>query len=243
MTFMPMAEPRSCGSGRLWHFTSMSQWALRPSSVSRPNLRHEAGDAAHQLQHAAVAVAAGTQHAVGVHHGGGFRPAEDIALSGLVAHLLQIAGAGVAVVGGDAQLAELLLVARLLGVHDLAEHDVLQQAGGHVFVQRTGIGGEFLAAGQSGLDETVVQVVDRLHHRQTEGDDGVAVLTGDGHHALRAEGVAVHDQCFDHLGHRLALRAVQQRLLLRCQLHKTTSFVQNGVLLPLLYQRGTGKST
>ena len=37
MTFMPMAEPKSCGSGRLWHFTSMSQWALRPSSVSRPN--------------------------------------------------------------------------------------------------------------------------------------------------------------------------------------------------------------
>ena len=71
----------------------------------------------------------------------------------------------------------------------------------------------------------------------------MAVLTGDGHHALRAEGVAVHDQCFDHLGHRLALRTIQQRLLLRCQLHKTTSFIQNGVLLPLLYQCGDGKST
>ena len=188
-------------------------------------LRHEAGDAAHELQHTAVAVAAGAQDGVGVDHGGGLRPAEDIALFWGVAHLIQIAGTGIGVIGGDAQLFQLLLIPVLLGVHDLAEDDVLQQTGGDVLIQGQGVSGEFLTAGKAGLDKTVVQVVDRLHHRQAEGDDGVAVLTGNGDHTLGAEGIAVHDQRLDHLGHGLALDAVQQGLLLGCQLHKTTSFV------------------
>ena len=44
-----------------------------------------------------------------VHDGGGLGPAEDIALLGLVAHLIDIAGAGVRIVIGDAELLELLL--------------------------------------------------------------------------------------------------------------------------------------
>ena len=38
MTFIPMAEPRSCASGFFCVLTSMIQSALRPSSVSRPKL-------------------------------------------------------------------------------------------------------------------------------------------------------------------------------------------------------------
>ena len=99
-------------------------------------LRHEAGDAAHELQHTAVAVAAGAQDGVGVDHGGRLRPREHLALLGLVAHLVEVAGAGVVLVAEDAELAQLLLIARLLLIHELAEHQVLQRVRGDVLVER-----------------------------------------------------------------------------------------------------------
>ena len=48
----------------------------------------EAGDRAHDIHDAGVAVAPGTQDGVGIDHGGALRPAQDLALLGLVAHLV-----------------------------------------------------------------------------------------------------------------------------------------------------------
>ena len=225
------AQQLRLGTGGAAHLHHPSGLAARVGQQAE--LRHKARNAAHQLQNPGVAVAPGAQHGVGVHYGGGFRPGQHVTLLGDVAHLVHIAGAGIGVVADNAQLLELLFVPRLLGIHDLLEHHVLQKAGGDVFVQRAGIGGEALAVGQSGGDQLVVQVVHRLHHVKAEADDRVAVLTGDGHHPLRAEGVAVHDQCFDHLGHDLALFAVKQRLLLGSQDHGITSFLFDVSIVPV----------
>ena len=216
------AQQLRLGTGGAAHLHHPGGLAARVGQQAE--LRHKASDAAHQLQNAGVAVAPRAQHGIGVHHGGGFRPGQHIVLPGHVAHLVHIAGAGIGVVADDAQLAQLLLIPLLLGIHDLLEHHVLQKAGGDIFVQRAGIGGKALAVGQSGVDQLVVKVVHRLHHVKAEADDRVAVLAGDRHHPLRAEGVAVHDQRFDHLGHDLALFTVKQRLLLGSQDHGITSF-------------------
>ena len=186
--------------------------------------RHEAGNGAHQLQYAGVAVAAGPQHGVGINHGGGLGPGEHIPFAGLVAHLVHIAGAAVGVVVHYAQLAQLLLIALLLGVHYLVENYILQEGAGHIFVQRPGVGGELLPGSEPGGDELVIHVVDRSHDLQAEADDRVAVFAGDRYHALSPKGLAVHHQGLDHLGHYLPLGPVQQRLLLGCKLHIITAF-------------------
>jgi hypothetical protein len=83
-----------------------------------------AGDGAHDVHDAGVPVAPGAQNGVGIDHGGGFRPAQHIALLGLIAHLVQIAGAGESVLVHQAQLLQLLLVGSLLGVHEHVENDI-----------------------------------------------------------------------------------------------------------------------
>ena len=186
-------------------------------------LRHKAGDGAHQLQNAGIAVAAGAQDGVGVHHGGGFRPAEHLALGRLVAHLIHITGAAVSIVIQDAQLLHLLLKALLLGVHDLVEHKLLQERAGNLVIHGPGVCGELLTGGKASLDQLVIHIVDRGHDLQAEADNRMAVLAVDGHHAFRAEGIAVHHQGLDHLGHYLALGPIQQGLLLRRKDHFTTS--------------------
>ena len=225
------AQQLRLGTGGAAHLHHPCGLAARVGQQAE--LRHEARDAAHQLQNTGVAVAPCAQHGIGVYHGGGFRPSQHVALFGDVAHLVHIAGAGIGVVADDAQLAQLFLIPLLLRIHDLLEHHVLQKAGGDVFIQRAGIGGEALAVGQSGGDQLVVQVVHRLHHVKAEADDRVAILAGDGHHPLRAEGVAVHDQSFDHLGHDLAFFAVKQRLLLGSQDHGITSFLFDSTIVPV----------
>ncbi len=156
--------------------------------------------------------------------GGGLGPGEHIPLAGLVAHLIHIAGAAVGVVVHYAQLAHLFLIALLLGVHYLVENYVLQKGAGHIFVQGPGVGGKLLPGGEPGGDELVVHVVDRSHDLQAKADDRVAVFACDRYHALSAEGLAVHHQGLDHLGHHLSLGPVQQRLLLGCKMHIITAF-------------------
>lgn len=211
---MPMAEPSSWAFGSLLAFELDDPGGLAALVGEQAKLRHEARDVAHQLQHAGVAVAPGAQDGVCVDHGGGFRPGEDIALLGDIAHLVQVAGAGVIVVVGDAELAHLLLIALLLGVHDLFEYQIVQQGRRDLGIQGLGVGGELLPLGKARLNELVIEIVYRLHDLQTEGDHRVAVLACDRHHALRAEGFAVHDQGLHDLGHDLAFLAVQQGLLL-----------------------------
>jgi len=188
-------------------------------------LGHEACHRAHELDDAGVAVAPCAEHGVCVHHGGGLRPAQHLALLRLISPLVEIAGAGVVLVLGDAELLELLLVLFLMGVHDLLEHDVLQQARGHRRVDGAGVGGELLPGGEARRDELIVEIIDWLDGLETEGDHRVAAFARDGDHALGTEGVAVHDEGLDDLGHGFALRAVEHGLLLRCQFQNTTSLL------------------
>ena len=185
----------------------------------KAEVRHAARDGAHELDHAGVAVAARAEHAVGVDHGGRFRPREHLALLGLVAHLVEVAGAGVVLIAEDAEPAQLLLIARLLLVHEFAEHQILQRIRGDVLVERERVGGELLLGKCAGFNELVVQVVDRLHGVDAEADDRVSVGARDGHHFFRAEGIAVHDERFHDLGHDFALAAVEHGLLFGCQFH------------------------
>ncbi len=212
-----MAEPRSCASGFVCAADLDDPAGLAALVGQQAELRHEAGDRAHQLDNARVAVAARAEHRVGVHDGRALGPGEHVALFGLVADLVEIAGAGVAVVGGDAQAAQLLLIGLLVGVHDLFEHEVLRQGGGDPGIERPGVGGEFLRARKTAVQQLVVELVDGLDGLEAEGNDRMAVLARHGHHALGAEGVAVHDEGLHDLGHGLAPGAVQQGLLLRCQ--------------------------
>ena len=190
-----------------------------PVVGQKAEVRHAARDRAHELDHAGVAVAARAEHAVGVHHGGRLRPREHLALLGLVAHLVEVAGAGIVLVAEDAESAQLLLIARLLLIHELAEHQILQRVRGDVLVERERVGGEFLLGKRAGLDQLVIQVIDRLHGVDAEADDRVAVGARDGHHLFRAEGIAVHDERFHDFGHDFALAAVEHGLLFGCQFH------------------------
>ena len=110
-----------------------------------------------------------------------------------------------------------------MGVHDLLKDDVLKQGGGDIVVNGSGVGGELLRAGEAGVYELIIQLIDRLDCLETEGYDRVAILAGDGNHALRAESVAIHDKGLDDLGHGFALFAVEHGLLFRCKLQNTTS--------------------
>ena len=139
-------------------------------------LGHKARYGAHELYHAGVSVAAGAEHGVCVHDRRRLRPREDIALVGLVADLIEIAGAGVVIVTGDAKLHELLFVIVLHGVHEFLEHKILNEAAGHVLIQRLGVGGEFLVGGETGIDDLLIQIIHRLHDLEAEADDGVAAL-------------------------------------------------------------------
>ena len=186
-------------------------------------LGHKARHRAHELDDAGVAVAPCAEHGVCVHDGGGLGPAQNVALFGLVSHLVEIAGAGVILVLGDAELLELPLVFFLVGVHDFFEYDALQQTGRHRRVDGAGVGGELLPGGEARGDELVIEIIDRLDGLETEGNHRVAAFAGDGDHALGTEGVAVHDEGLDDLGHGFALRAVEHGLLFRCQFQNTTS--------------------
>ena len=101
----------------------------------------------------------------------------------------------------------------------MLEDEVLQERARHVLVQRQGVGGKLLPAQRAGLDKLVVEVVHRLHYADAEADDRVAVLARHGHHLVRAEGLAVHDEALHHLGHDLPLGAVEYVLLLTGEFH------------------------
>ena len=69
----------------------------------KAKIGHKARNGTHDIHDAGVAVAAGTQHGVGIDHRGGLRPAQDIPFPGLVAHLIQIAGTGKGILIHQAQ--------------------------------------------------------------------------------------------------------------------------------------------
>ena len=186
---------------------------LPPFVGEQAKVRNKARNGAHDVHDTGVAVAPGTQHGVGVHHGGGFCPAENVSHLGCVAHLIHIAGAGEGVLVHQTQLLQLLFIGLLPGVHEIVEHKVLQKIGGDIFIQRPGIHGEFLLGDGSAVDELLHQVKDWPHHFQAEGGDQMVVLGGNRHQLVGVEGVAVHHQGFHHLGHSLAFGAVQNGLL------------------------------
>ena len=186
-------------------------------------IRHEAGDGAHQVHNAGVAVAPGAQHGVGVDHRRALGPAEHLALGGAVALFIQVAGAAEGVLVLQAQGLQLALVEVLLAVHELLKDQVLQEVRGHTRVQGPGVRRELLAGHRPRGDELVHQVVDRAQGLEAEGGDQMVVTAGDGHHLLGAENFAVHDQGLHHLGHGRALFAVQKGLLFLCQFHFVSS--------------------
>ena len=198
---------------------------VRPAAIvsEQAKLRHKPGDGAHKLDDTRVAVAPGPQHAVGINHGGGLRPREDLPPLGHISRLRQIAGAGVCVFVHEAQAPQLVLVVLLLAVHKF-EYDILQKRRGNVPIQRPGIRGEGLLAHCPRRQQLIIEVVYRLHHTDAEADNGMPVFSGDRHHPLCAKGLPVHDQGLDHFGHGLPPLAVQQRLLLLCQYHRLFSF-------------------
>ena len=63
---------------------------------------------------------------------------------GLVADLVEVAGAGVGVRGEMPELLKLLFVPVLLEVHELLEHQVLYQIAWHILVQRQRVCGKLL---------------------------------------------------------------------------------------------------
>ena len=176
---------------------------------------HAAGDGTHQLQNAGVAVAARAEHAVGIHDGGRLRPREHLAHLRLVSDLVQIAGAGKAVLVEQAHLVQLLFIARLLLVHELIEYKILQGVGWDVRIQRQWVCREFLLGKRAALDEFIIQVIDRFHDVDAEADDRMSIGTRNWHHLFRAEGLAVHHKSLHDLGHDLALAAVEHGLLFR----------------------------
>ena len=81
------------------------------------------------------------------------------------------------------------------------------------------------AGDKAGVNELVIEIIDRLNGLEPEGDHRVPALAGDGDHALGPEGVAVHDEGLDDLGHGFALRAVEHGLLFRGEFQAITSFL------------------
>ena len=64
------------------------------------------------------------------------------------------------------------------------------------------------------MDQLLHQVIDWSQRFQPERSYQVIVLAGNRHHPVRPEQFAVADQGFHHLGHHLALTAVEDRFLL-----------------------------
>ena len=185
---------------------------------------HIAHHRAHNVHDAAVAVATGTQHRVGIHHGRGLCPAEHIALLGHIAHLIQIAGTGEGVFVHQTQLFQLFFVKILLGVHEFVEHKVHDEVGRHIFVHRTGIHRKLLLRNRTGLNELIHQLIHRAQCLQTEGGDQVVVFRGHGNQLFGTKNFAVFDHGFHDFGQGLALAAVQNVLLFRGKIHKGSSF-------------------
>ena len=211
-----------------------------PVVRQQPEVGHAAGDGAHELQHAGVAVAARAEHAVGIDDGGGLSPGEHLAHLRLVAHLVEVAGAGKGVAPEHAEFVELGLIALLLGVHDALEDEVLEEVRGHLGVERQGIGRELLLRDGAGIEQLVVEVVHRLHDADAEADDGVSVFAGDGDHLLGPESLAIHDERAHDLRHDLALSAVQHGLLFRREKHDNHLLVK---ILTEFYHNACAKST
>ena len=176
-------------------------------------MRDTAGNGTHDVHNAGVAVAPGTQNGVGIYHSRGFRPAEDLALLGLIAYLIQVAGAGKGILIQQTQIGQLLFIICLLGVHEILKNEILQEVGGNILVQRPGIHGEFLRGQGSGIDKLLHQIKYRPHHLQTEGSHQVIILGGNRNHLVRTEGFAIHHQGLHDSGHGFALGTVQNGLL------------------------------
>ncbi len=109
---------------------------------------------------------------------------------------------------------ELPLVKVLFGVHELLEHDVLDEIAGHVGVERARVGGEALLGGGACLDELIHEVVDRRERLQPERCDQMIVLAGNRHHLGGTEDFSVAHERFHDASHGLALRTVEDGLLL-----------------------------
>ena len=190
----------------------------------KAELRDAARDGAEHLDHAGVPVAACAEHGVGIYHGGALGPAQNVAALGRVAHLREIAGAGIGVVRQDAEALHLLFVSLLLAVHDVKD-DLLQKIRRDVFdVDGSGVRGEGLTADLSVGQDLVIQLVNRFHDAEPEADDRMPVFTRHRNHALRIKSLAVGDQRLHHAGHRFAAGTVQDGLLFLCQLQVPHSF-------------------
>ena len=166
---------------------------------------YETRNRTHDIHNAGVAVAAGTQHGVCIYNRRGFCPAEDIALSGFVANLIQIAGAGKGIFIHQSQFLQLLFIICLLGIHEVVENKVLQEIRRHILVQRPGINRELLSGNCTGINQLLHQIEDRLHHLQAEGRDQMVEIGRDRHHLIGTKGFTIHNKGLHDLCHRLTL--------------------------------------
>ena len=201
-----MALPSTCASGFSDVLTYTFHDAFLPSSVSSPKADH----GTEQIQHTAVAVAPRAQHGIGVDHRGRLRPREHITLLRDIARLGEIAGAGEGVSVAQTDLGELRLVIRLTGVHDLAEHQLVERiALDVVVVDGTRIDGEAALRFESRGDELVHSAEERFQQTDAETCDKVPLLVSDGHEFFRSEHVAEAHERFHDLGKGLAALSVE----------------------------------
>ncbi len=106
--------------------------------------RHAAGNGTEELYDTGVPVASRAEHRIGIDDRRALRPAEDISLFGLVADLVEVAGAGRRIVVHPADLPKLFLIGVLFIVHEFSENKVLKRADRNIRVERLRIDGKFL---------------------------------------------------------------------------------------------------
>ena len=211
-----MAEPKSCASGLdLHHPGGLSSLVGQQAKIG-----HKARDGAHDVHDARIAVAPGAKDGVGVDHSRGLRPAQNLAFFGLVAHLVQIAGAGKGILIHQSQFLQLALVERLLGIHKLIKNQLHDWVRWHIRIQWPGVHGEWLLGYGACLNKFLHQIIDRSDHLQAKRCDQMIVFGRHRDHFLRTEGVAVHDQGLHDLGHDLPLGPVENFLLFQRYVHR-----------------------
>ena len=167
-------------------------------------LRNVAQNVGHQFQNSRIAVAAGADHRVDIRDGGGFRPAQNIAVLRNIAHFFHIGSTCISIAVLNAHALPFLLHPLLSG-EDQLEHRAVLKTHRYMVFHAAGICSEALPGQRASVDEFLHQIEDRLPRHTARTDHCVSHLAGDLYHPLRAKGLTVHDKCIKHLPHGFAL--------------------------------------